>query len=161
MRVRVIVPFTILFLCLTSLYAIAGDIEDGFRGIAWGTPLSDIKHLNMKKAPGNSIPTYIATNDDLRLGSIPLKRILYRFSSNARFIGVDLIFSSADTDAVYGQISILLGDPSSTDATPESNTAIWNSPMLKTVLTSNATRGALSIRSKSVDRNGQNDDSFF
>ncbi len=156
MRVKLIPTVTLLFLCL-ALPAAASDIEYGFRGIAWGTPLTAIKHLHFRKSLNSKTHTYIATNDNFRLGSIPLKRILYHFSQNDTLNGVDLIFSSADSDIVYSQIQALLGNPN----TSQTRTAIWNSPKLKTVLTSSVTRTVLSIHSKKVDNGVQNNNSLF
>jgi hypothetical protein len=67
------------------------DAKYGFRGIKFGTPESQVvKRLHLEPCDNGSVAAYRRKDEKLRLGSVQLTDIRYRFLRN-KFFGVTLV----------------------------------------------------------------------
>lgn len=77
----------LLFILLVPLSSFGYDNEpDGFRGIKWGTDISELKDMNTYGGKLSNdaqlYALYTRQNDELQIGEAKLERIEYRFWDN-------------------------------------------------------------------------------
>ncbi len=73
----------------TSLRFKPGSEPTGFRGIKWGTPISELPGMKHVSTDEDRVETYFKEGDELRIGRAKVEKIGYQFWKG-RFLGVEI-----------------------------------------------------------------------
>lgn len=90
---KVLIPLMVLFGLLTAGIAFAAEhpLNESFRGIAWGTPESElVNKYGLEKGKQLIENTYTRAGDNQSMGSIPLQYIHYYTNNDGKFYKVDM-----------------------------------------------------------------------
>lgn len=80
---RTIKYVVFLFIVFTSLISYAYENEpDGFRGIKWGTDISEMKDMVVYGKLHDSTQMYERQNDEMQIGDAKIEHIFYLFWNN-------------------------------------------------------------------------------
>lgn len=83
--VKVVFLFLYIFLS-TNIYAFENE-PDGFRGIVWGTDISQLKDMEFVKVdPKTGIKLYKRKKDNMTIGNANLDAIYYGFFDNKFYV---------------------------------------------------------------------------
>lgn len=88
--------FVAIFLAFTTNIFAYQNEPDGFRSMKWGTSFNEFKNMKLKES-ANGFKTYTKTNDELKIGDVPLKFIEYDFWNN-KFQGVTIRVANGDSN---------------------------------------------------------------
>lgn len=107
MRLPLIVASLIVFLSVNQ--SSAAGLQDGFRGIKWGTPFSDIKDRAFEATDGigflHHADEYTVKKDNLSIGNIPLDYISYFFDKDThKFVGISMRYDNKHDKAMKSAV---------------------------------------------------------
>ena len=89
---KLCIMFVSLVLLVVACCAFAATAPEGFRGIKWGTPISEFKDLEHSNNVGDRLKMYTRNGDKLSVGNVPLMAIYYDFIDE-KFTGVNLVLN--------------------------------------------------------------------
>ena len=96
MKRLLMILFMVGVLLIPSIAFTFQNEPDGFRGIKWGTNLSDLPDMRLcgDTMNGGNIKTCTRRGDKMKIGDAKLTIIIYMFHKD-RFSSVDILFKSA------------------------------------------------------------------
>ena len=127
----VIMAVALAVIVYMTMYDSANEPQS-FRGIKWGGSLQDLSGLTLLAEDGD-LKFYERADDRMKLGDIPLEKIIYGFHKG-RFYNVMMYYSSADNFARSKEVlSRQHGEPY--QPAPSEKKLFWDADSLGVLLT--------------------------
>ena len=99
----------------------AANAPDGFRGIKWGTPISNLSGMIYTNDVGDRLKMYIRPTDKLSVGNVPLKYLFYDFI-DGKFTGVIMML---EMDSRKDDIILMLNSRYGQGEPQGNDTFLW------------------------------------